>query len=198
MLHDPNLWVVLVLVGAFGLLADTAWRSWHFAGRVADSGWFVGAPAPMRSPWPIGPRMMTVREPWRDLVDWPSTGDGHMRNHRVAAALAPPPVAPVETAGATEEWSPIAAVTSAGRSGEDRWSERLQAYDAALRWIDAAPRMEDGTPCYAAVGLNTAGQLEMLIAGSQQLHAYRELRIGDTGNFTARDHMELEQLLARV
>jgi hypothetical protein len=177
--------------------------------------------------------MMTVREGaelWRDLVDWaPRTGDGHMRNHRVAAALtqgaaeliaevetyswsAPGPLeleidelseswapsAPLETAGATEEWSPMAEIVDAGRSGEDWWSERLQAYDAALRWIDAAPRLEDGTPSYAAAGLNTAQQLDVLIAGSQQLHAYRELRIGDTGSFSRRDHMELEQLLAAV
>lgn len=113
------------------------------------------------------------------------------------------PAVPERTeAGATEDWSPIAEVAEAGRSLEDWLSERLQRFDEALHWIDNAPRAIDGTAWHppmvlppAQYLLTTGEHFEQFVSGSQKLHAYRELRIGATGEFTTRQHMELEALL---
>jgi len=199
-LHNPSLWTLIVLVGAFGLLLDTALRSWRFPGRVDDWGWFTGSPAPAILPHPIGP------EPVR-----PYTGDGATRRELVLyewrgdyLELPAPRVEQCDARelGATEEWSPIAEVAGAGRSLEDWLSERLQQYDDALHRIESALRMPDGSVWHAPMSapwpyipLTTDNNLQQFIDGSQQLHAYRELRIGGTGEFTARDHMDLEERL---
>jgi hypothetical protein len=183
MLHNPGLWNSMVIIGLLVLLGDAAWRSWTLEGRVDDPARLFPRSAPARLAFAFGPL-----EPAR-------TGDGY-RGRPVVVTIDP------VHAGATEEWSPAGEVAAAGQSIEDWWSERLQAYDDALRAIDSDLRDSDGGRWHPPLAADEArrlattdDELERFIGGSQRLHAYRELRVGSTGEFTAREHMQLEALL---
>lgn len=251
--HSPALWAAIVLIGAFGLLGDTAWRSWIFPGRVEDPAVMFARPAPPRARWPLGPEEPPRRDPFAPtlagrpwagpgsytlmaragvdveyqhegvpviVAEWSARGGDFMELYDMPAVRKiirdaqqhgglrevygpaledlPEPAVPERTAaGATEDWSPIAEVAEAGRSLEDWLSERLQQFDEALRWIDQVPRRADGVGAFVlAAGRSTAEELEAFVAGSMRLHAYRELRVGSTGSYGPREHMELEALLS--
>jgi hypothetical protein len=190
LLHNPGLWNSMIIVGVLVLLGESAWRSWHLEGRVDDPARLWPRPAPARLAYAFGP------------AEGPRAGSAY--RFAVAAAAvrldtshgALEAVAENDGRGATEEWSPAAEQVTAGRSLEDWWSERLQAYDAALKWIDTAPRLPDGTGAFVVLGNTVAEELDLFVSRSQRLHAYRELRIGQTGEFTTRQHMELEALVS--
>lgn len=194
--HSPALWAAIVLVGIFGLLGDTAWRSWRLPGQPIMGGpVFLARSVPVvtgdgHTLWSAGVQVdyTPLASPPVVLADWSPRGGDFLE-------LAP--AVPERTeAGATEDWSPIAEVAEAGRSLEDWLSERLQQFDEALRWIDQVPRRADGVGAFVlADGRSTAEELKAFVASSQRLHAYRELRIGQTGDYTTREHMELEALL---
>jgi hypothetical protein len=83
--------------------------------------------------------------------------------------------------GANADWSPHDWFDDAGQSDEAWWSERLQQYDAALKIIDSLPRLDSGQGAFAALGQTTEEALHSFVSASQHLHAYRMLRIGQTG-----------------
>jgi hypothetical protein len=197
-LHAPELWALIVLIGVIGLGSDAAWRSWTFEGRVADPSELYPRRAPHRLIYAYGP---AAPPPWRTGNGW-----GAPCRHQIEPVFLAGEPTPARTdEGATADWSPVAEVAAAGQSLEDWWSERLQRYDEALRRIDSVQRLADGTPWHPpmalrslAVAQTTDDSFEIFVAGSQRLHAYRELRIGATGEFSARDHMQLEGLLAQA
>lgn len=186
LLHDPGLWNGMIIIGILALLADCAWRSWTLEGRVDDPARLWPRPAPARLAYAFGPMPVPA-------AIGPTLGDGYTR---IMAAIS------LDTAeqandgrGATEKWSPIAEQVTAGRSLEDWWSERLQEYDAALKRIDAAPRLPDGTGAFVILGNNVAEELDLFVSGSMRLKAYRSMRLEHTGEFTKRQHMQLEALV---
>ncbi len=198
LLHSPDLWLSMVTIGVLVLLGDTAWRSWTFEGRVADPSELYPRRARPRAPYAFGPHAPT-------LARGPVAG-GAARVPRARSGIVPVYMeAPSGEAyaGATVDWSPADEVSAAGQSLEDWWSGRLQQYYEALKRIDNAPRLPDGSvwhppmvapwPYYA---LTTGESLEQFVAGSQRLHAYRAMRVGATGEFSPREAMELEALLA--
>lgn len=192
LLHSPALWALIVLVGVIGLGADLAWSSWTFPGRVEDPARLWPRPAPARQPFAVGP---SLPPGWRPL---PQTGDGWRYASLPIYMDEPTPAAPPENdgLGATAQWSPIAEVESGGRSLEDWWSERLQEFDDALKWIDTVPRLPDGTGAFVVLGDNVCQELESFVSGSMRLGAYRALRLEHTGEFSAADRRELASALA--
>ena len=104
-------------------------------------------------------------EPPRDVAARPADGEARPEPH----------------AGATAAWSPHDWFDEAGQSDEAWWSERLQQYDAALKIIDSLPRLDSGQGAFAALGQTTEETLRSFVSASQHLHAYRMLRIGQTG-----------------
>jgi hypothetical protein len=195
LLHSPGLWLGIVTIGVLVLLGDTAWRSWTFQGRVADPSELYPRRARPRASYAFGPHAPT-------LARGPVAG-GAARVPRARSGIVPVYMdAAAPHVGATADWSPVGEVAAAGQSLEDWWSERLQQYDGALKRIDEAPRLVDGSawhppmvapwPYYA---LTTAEHLEQFVQGSMRLHAYREMRVGSTGEFTPREAMALEAML---
>jgi hypothetical protein len=208
-LQEPGLWNGMIIIGVLVLLGESAWRSWTLEGRVDDPARLFPRPAPARLAYAFGPALPP---------GWlrPMTGDGYTTRRNVQIEYLDEPeiqellqhgleqiTAELNAGqGATEEWSPIAEQVTAGRSLEDWWSERLQAYDAALKRIDSDQRLPDGSVWHPPMAhawpyhtLTTEENLRQFVDDSQRLHAYRELRIGHTGEFTTRQHMELEALV---
>lgn len=194
LLHDPGLWNGMIIVGVLVLLGESAWRSWHLEGRVDDPARLWPRAAPARLAYAFGPAEGPRAGGAYRFAGAAASVQLDVSRGAFEAAGRYPVDAENDGRGATEEWSPAAEQVTAGRSLEDWWSERLQAYDAALKWIDTAPRLPDGTGAFVVLGNTVTEELDLFVSRSQRLHAYRELRIGQTGEFTARQHMELEAL----
>lgn len=154
-----------------------------------------GHPARVRALLPSGP----VAGPLR--LERP-TGVVYMNTPYVAPPagpwleleLAPAP----EHVGATEDWSPRHAAAEAELGmlpldDVDEWlATRACEYEHALSRIGCrtVSLVRGETQC------TVDEELAAFVDGSQMLHAYRELRIGSTGEFTPRQAMQLEALLA--
>lgn len=214
----PQVYFLIAAAAVLVLLADTAVRSWRSPERVADPSWMWPRPAPTRSPWRVGPRLpgnaWTMPEPglrlaWSeraqdsyfeaaeqrpaDSVDWSALRDSYRR----ASIITPPAAAgPVEVAGATLDWSPIAEQAAADKArlpldDVDEWlAERLRKYDGALARIDTAPRV---TLIRGDRFRTVAEEVARFDAGSQRLHAYRMLRI-PTGEYRMIESARVEAL----
>lgn len=179
LVSSPAPWFLMAVAAAVILAADAAVRSWRFPGRVDDPSWMWPRPAPVRSPWPLGPSRPPLgrvaaelaRARWVDLTE---------------PTQQLPVVLPRPNEGATLDWSPLAehAAVDAGRlplDDVDEWlAVRLSAFDSALLAIDRAERV---TLLRGDAFRTVDEEFALLVDGSQQLHAYREWRIGATGEY---------------
>lgn len=94
--------------------------------------------------------------------------------------------------GATEGWSPLQEAEAVERTalpGDDTegwWAERLRQFEHRLSVIDSAERTAEGRriEVVRGYGRTVDDELQAFVDGSQQLHAYRLLRIGDTGEMS--------------
>jgi hypothetical protein len=195
------------------MLAEVALRSWRRPERF-DSSWGWTWPAPTRELHWIGPEPPALPAVAVAGPGWVRWGSGEVKWLVEAGAPEPgmvPPVSPRGEAfwdgmpvwvgpvhiGATEDWSPIAAGAAAERGmlpldDVDEWlAARLREFDGALARIDTRP-------CVTLIRgdrfRTVDEELERFVDGSQQLHAYREWRIGQTGGYGPREHMQLEAL----
>lgn len=195
----------LAAASAYALLAwallEVVLRSWARPERL-DSTWIWTRPAPIRSPWFVGPCPPPRRRArWADLVMTPPepgmvlqvspAGDPYWRAEELVAD-------PVHI-GATEDWSPkhAAAEAEAGMLPLDdvgEWlAERLRSYEHALARIGAR-RVWLIKGHADQCTLDEA--LEDFQRGSMALHAYRSMILDSTGSYGPREHMQLEALLA--
>jgi hypothetical protein len=213
-----QVWFLAAFGALMVLLADTAVRSWHSPERVADPAFMWPRPAPARSDVPIGPRLPSgsFRMPEAGLrLGW---GPGGSFFEDTAVYPVPRPLVVVPPAGsafwsapesvskhegATEGWSPLQEAEAVERTalpGDDTegwWAERLRQFEHRLSVIDSAERTADGRriEVVRGYGRTVDDELQAFVDGSQQLHAYRLLRIGDTGEMTRAD---VRRALARV
>jgi hypothetical protein len=189
----PFGWIYLALLG--WALTEIALLSWKRPERL-DSSWGWTWPAPTRELHWIGPeppRLPEVAVAGPGWIRW-NTGEVTWLD---APTPAPVTVDPVHI-GATADWSPrhAAAEAEAGMlplDDVDEWlAGRLREYEHALSRIECRTvSLVRGEP------QRTLWQeLDAFVAGSQQLHAYRDLRIGATGGYGPREHMQLEALLS--
>jgi len=94
--------------------------------------------------------------------------------------------------GATEGWSPLQEAEAVERTalpGDDTegwWAERLRQFEHRLSVIDSAERTAEGRriEVVRGYGRTVDDELQAFVDGSQRLHAYRLLRIGDTGEMS--------------
>lgn len=192
-----QVWFLVAAAAGFTLLADAAVRSWKSPERVADPSTMWPRQAPVISDRLVGPRLPSgsfrMPEPGLRLAYGP--GGAYFEDTAVHAARSLV-IDPVHV-GATEYWSPLAeheAVTVARLPLDDieEWlSGRLSEYDHELmrigcRTVSLVRGMPSGS---------VDEQMAEFVAASQRLHAYRMLRIGDTGEFSRAD---LQRALASV
>lgn len=93
--------------------------------------------------------------------------------------------------GATEGWSPLQEAEAVERTalpGDDTegwWAERLRQFEHRLSVIDSAERTASGRriEVVRGYGRTVDDELQAFVDRSQQLHAYRLLRIGGTGEY---------------
>ncbi len=104
------------------------------------------------------------------------------------------------TPGATLDWSPIAEQVAAEArrlplDDVDEWlAERVREFEHALSRIECRRvSLVRGEP-----QATLDEQIARFVEGSQQLHEYRMFRIGETGGYGPREHMQLEALLANA
>lgn len=221
-LHSPSFWMWPVIISIGVLLADTAVRSWHLEGRVADPGQMFPRPAPARSAVPIGPRREQL-EPmrwmvWGDLIDVPYTGDGE----RVRARIVVPTWDTAElpaAAGTTADYDPAkvdfvrtehamasaAAIRAVAPDPEMRTGAEIAAEleawvnghlaDFAVRF-DALQRTTDVrmAPCMLRAVTWAIEGAAAGVAGEGALLEWRT--VTESREFTAREHMQLEALLS--
>jgi hypothetical protein len=163
-------WMIFLslLAGGAWFLVHAAVRSWRRPERF-DSSWAWTRPAPARSAEPLGPARS-------------------------------PAVAPRPAEGATEAWSPLTEHAAAERvmlplDDVDEWlAGRLSAFDHRLMEIGAATRGADGSP--RPVGWTVDEELDAFQRGSSGLQAYRDMILKSSREFTPREHMQLEAMLA--
>lgn len=173
-----------VLIG--WALLEVGLLSWKRPERL-NASWSWTWPAPARGAVLVGPS---------PLPYGPAAGPGAGR-WRGAAAVQYLTVDPVHV-GATADWSPkhAAAEAEAGMlplDDVDEWlAARLSEYGSALVDIDARPRV---TLLRGDAFRTLDEELARFVDGSQALHAYRALRIGDTGSYTMREAAQVEALL---
>jgi hypothetical protein len=125
---------------------------------------------------------------------------------RPAACIAPSPLGPAPARmlerqeSATADWSPVAEGIAAERSmlpldDVEEWlAGRLSAFDRRLMEIGAATRGVDGSP--RPVGWTVDEELDAFQRGSSGLQAYRDMILKTSREFTPRESMELEAMLA--
>lgn len=216
-----QVWFLAAFAAVMALLADTAVRSWRSPERVADPSTMWARPAPVRAPAPLGPRLqngsMTV--PWPGMRYAWGPGGAYFEDHAPwtaftrAEAVEPRPIVivnddglsywarveggEVEHEGASLDWSPIAEHKAAAAArlpldDVDEWlAARLSDFDHTLAMIDSRPLV---SLVRGGVYRTVDDELAAFVDGSQQLHAYRIMRIGQTGEYRMIDAARVEAL----
>jgi hypothetical protein len=101
---------------------------------------------------------------------------------------------------ATADWSPIAEGMAAERvmlpldDVEDWLAVRLSEFDHRMMEIGAATRGADGSP--RPVGWTVDQELDAFQRGSSGIQAYRDMILQTSREFTPRESMQLEAILA--
>lgn len=188
---------VLAVAWCYTLLAwvllELGLKTWAAPWRV------VGLPTgPMAGSLPV--RLEPGEIVWQAAAGPPEPGMVPCVSPTGEAFWSAPELAVVDPVhvGATEGWSPKHAAAEAERGmlpldDVDEWlATRLSAYGHALTRIGC----RTVSLVKGEVQRTVDDELTAFVAGSQRLHAYREMRIGATGGYGPREHMQLEALLS--
>lgn len=187
-MRDLVFHLLLLALGVVAL-ANVARASWRRPERL-DSTWTWKRAAPALAAAPLGPSLPVLRDAIADRYWMEGLEQSGARARDAWRA----------TAGATEDWSPMAEAAAAERAmlpldDVDEWlAGRLSAFDHALMEIGAATRGADGSP--RPIGWTVEEELDAFQRGSMGLQAYRDMILKSSREFTPRESMELEQLLA--
>lgn len=197
--------IIPAILGYLGfalLLYDTAARSWRMPGRVDEPSRMFARPAPAVGRHRVGPAVPSRRLDDDSVQAWFAAPPAPDMVREISPRGEPYWIAEQLTrpqfTGATEGWSPLQEVQAAERvalplDDADEWlAERTRSFEHALSRIGARRVwLIKGIP-----QRTLDDELRAFQQGSMALHAYRAMILDGTGEFTTRQHMQLEALLA--